>query len=648
MRLFAWFLSIHTLCGAMQPELPQFSMEEARKKYEEAVELVNNNEDLEKAEKLLLPIRNQIPDAYMALYNIAALQDSKEQTNETAQKIIDYAKEAANNGFPQSIGEIGVGYERLQKYAEAREYYEKGLRYDTADMRTHVNLAHLLWEGKGGPANTSLAVRYYQIAAKSGNKDAIFHLALAYASGIGTTPAPREAYKLYSQIIEDPSDENYPDACNDVGFMYENGMISAPQGTTNIAQAVKYFQMAKNANVQNTFGIIKGKANLARLIWTGKIPGDKEQAKKDLQECAENGDTLALYLYSAILLNEGDIEQGFQVLRTAYEGTNKPSPLMIKLQFALAYQDGWGGLPENKPEANKLFAIIRDRADDVFRSTFLTRAYLYIMGLGVEKDERKGFQLLEESKKKVDDVFLDTDELFPTLKKIEQEYIQKIAELSRQLLEEEEKEEAKKQKKKGKESSQKKSEPSQKKEEPLPKPSVVPIPTAGESSTAAASRRRQRNVFDVSLDEWNNFWAKNGDGSVISAINRNKNQIIIDDPTRNEQLIVKVTKNPYHYFDDLTELTYDPRIIKRQQEGSEEGKRNHNFAKILDYVIQCAGILGQFAKDGSDDPKDLLIATVTRVDKTTGRQIPCKAEYTFYKRHGKQYLYHRLLRPIGR
>lgn len=110
--------------------------------------------------------------------------------------------------------------------------------------------------------------------------------------------------------------------------------------------------------------------------------------------------------------------------------------------------------------------------------------------------------------------------------------------------------------------------------------------------------------------------------------------------------LYKVDQKPYHHFNDLRDLTYDPRVERRQQEGTEEEKRDHTFAKILDYVIQCAGKLGQFARDGSDQPKDQLIATVTREDTTTGRQTRCKAEYTFYQSHGKQYLYHRLLRPI--
>lgn len=169
----------------------------------------------------------------------------------------------------------------------------------------------------------------------------------------------------------------------------------------------------------------------------------------------------------------------------------------------------------------------------------------------------------------------------------------------------------------------------------------------GSVSSGSVAPINPQNIFETTVDYWNGFWGQDGDGSFVSVIDKSNMQVIIEDPSRDEKLIVKVDKNPYRRPADLQELIYDPRIKQREDEDLAQGKRDHIFARMLDYVIQCAGKFSLFAKDDSDQPKDRIIATVTRVNKTTKREILCKAEYTFYKdKSGKDHLYHRLLRPI--
>jgi len=481
-------------------------------------------------------------------------------------------------------------------------------------------------------------------AAKQANLQN-YTTALALATGAkGFSKNPTRALALYNEIIADPNHELYERACNDVGLFYEWGTFGTKP---DIAKASQYFKMAKDA------ASIRGKMHLARLILTDKIPSNEEQKKQaenDLKYCATyvNGNDIALYLYSALLINRGDIEQAFDLLTQYYKPNTNLIPItpMVALQLAIGYQDGWGNLPKSPTIAAKYFSEIDLNQTSPFRSPYLARAYLYIMGLGVEKNLEKGFQLLDESMDKFDDIFLNIDALYPEINKIKDAYIQQKAKHLQELLDLDEKEKAEKEKK-----ASAKHHKSKGKAQPqaLATPSSIGEPSGGESSRAGALRAqesrelenkpKQRNIFDISKKDWG-FWEANGDGSRISKIDRTNREITIDDPARNEQLIVTVDPTPYRHFVDLTELIYHPRLNTQLD-------TDHTFAKMLDYVIQCAGKMGQFVKIGETQPRDQIIAYVKRINNETHIQSHCKAEYTFYKTaDGKQHLYHRLLRPI--
>lgn len=156
------------------------------------------------------------------------------------------------------------------------------------------------------------------------------------------------------------------------------------------------------------------------------------------------------------------------------------------------------------------------------------------------------------------------------------------------------------------------------------------------------------SIFDTSPDYWNSFWGQNGDGSRVLSIDKSKMQVIIEDASRKEKLIVDVNKKPYRKPAEVEDLKYDERINKRINEDRQEGERNHDFATMLDYVIQCTGKMGSYTKDINSPSKDKITLNVTRVNTETNARTRCIAEYTFYKDpKGNNYLYHRLLRPIN-
>ena len=155
--------------------------------------------------------------------------------------------------------------------------------------------------------------------------------------------------------------------------------------------------------------------------------------------------------------------------------------------------------------------------------------------------------------------------------------------------------------------------------------------------------------FTITQQEWNEYF-KVDDGSYVSNINIQNKSFIIEDPKREQQLIVKFNALPERDFTEIEALQFHKRIFERQglskKKLKHSTKYNHDFAEMLDYVIQYLGELVPFTKDGSAKQEDQLIADVTRKDINSGKEISCKAEYTFSQKNGDIYVYHRLFRPI--
>lgn len=661
-RLFAFFAATFIASGLQAME--QLTKAEVQKRYDTACELIMDNTDMPQAEKLLKSIAAQVPTvAYKGLLAVAKREYEANPTREAIKKRIECAVLAIAHGANDAYNELGVACEEIDDYSNAKIHYKKAILYDPDMIQYKLNLANLIFRINSKDEEVRLAVRYYREAADQNIPAGIYGLALANTTGRGTGKNPSHALSLYERIIANPENEDYVSACNDVGLLYEWGAL---EKKSNISKAYEYFTKSKNA------GCVRGKAHVARLVWAEKVSYNSEQEKDDaikqavvdLEACAAQGDDLALYLYSALLINQGDIEQGIQLLVNHYK-LSSSMPVMIKLQMAIAYQLGLGGLAKNQTVANQLFQYIKNATAYPCRSYYLAQAYIYIMGLSVPQNLELGFKLLEESKLKVDDIFLDTDDLFPNVKKIETEYLQKKEALQQALIAEEEEEKAKKlaalaeQKTKGKASVKQNASTKNdtKKKDSASSSSVPPSKggesSKGESSKMGAMRSRERKATDVTKETWNDAFAgRCSDGSHISAItfsdSSGKSTITIDDPNRNEQLIVTIDENPYFFFDQVQDSLYDSRIEEGATADIAAQIPDHNFAKMLDYVIQCAGTYVPFCRARRGQPRDQFLASVTRIDTQTKVETLCQAEYTFYKKDGNWYLYHRLLRPIYR
>ncbi len=581
--------------------------------YNFATMLIAGNNSLPEAERMLLQVRDRIPDAYNRLADLAIKENDKD-------KKLRYMSEAVAHGFLEQNYNLGFEYQENKDYRRARKYYLVAIDMHTAyEDDAMSNLAKLLNEGKGGPKDVKTAVEYYQKLASKNNPLGIYNLAVEFFKGNEVIPQDlQKAHDLFLRVINLPAEKhirsfhNYELACIGLGLLAEKGFNDHKP---NIVKAREYFEKANSA---------RGKAHIARLIWTKKIVGDTQAAKGSLKELAKI-DYLAAFLYSTILITQGEQQEGIRILEQAEANKIDILPIGL-LQLAIAYHYGFG-VEKDEAKAQEYFKKIYNDTDNTQRSVILTRGYMRLFGIGVNKNENEGFKLIEESKNKFDDIYLDTDELFPAIKKIKAERAEQ------QLLQEEEKKKTKS--KKGKEKAT------------LEEPALV---TQGESSSQFAKVPEQ-DPFAITTKEWNNNF-KVDDGSSVSKIDPINKIFVIEDPQQDEELIVKAKADLNRNYAEIKGLRYHERILKRQGQGKKAMKlakstiEHHTFAQMLDYVIQYVGELVPFMKDGSSEAEDELIAEVTRKNLTTGAEQNCRAEYTFGEKDGEPYVYHRLLRPI--
>ncbi|CAN5200143.1 hypothetical protein BH09DEP1_BH09DEP1_5040 [soil metagenome] len=568
--------------------------------------------DLNQAEYWLLFARkNGDLRAFILLPEIAEKQ-------EDVPKWIDYTYDAINHGFLDQYYYLAKIYLSQKKYKKAQEALEKAIKslndfksvpyFKWVSELAQVELANLL--KKLNNDNKKALEILIDLTTKN-NIHAMFALAVANIDGsYDLTKNIESAQKLLSKIEgfgkpEKPYEDlqTYYKALQLLGNIYEKAPYK------NIKKAVEYYIKAYDW---------QGKFQIARLIITKKIPGDVEQAKNILREAAykDNPDLLAAYLYATMLIGEGKQESGILKLEEVDE-RNPENHSLVALQLGIAHHYGFG-VEQNDAKAQKYFKKILNDTETGFRSVWLARGYLYLFGLGgVNKDITKGLALINDSENKIDDVYFETEQLLPVITKLR---LEQIALNQKELIGAEQQKTTKKKKKK-------------------PVQPFLPIQEA----------EAEEDPFQTTEKEWNEYFGVD-DGSYVSLIDKKNKIFVIQDPKREQQLTIKFDALPDRDFTDIAALKYHKRIFERQghtkRKLKHSTKYNHDFAEMLDFVIQYLGEYIPFIKDGSDKKDDQLLATVIRKDLKTGKETVCKAEYAFGQKNDEVYVYHRLLRPV--
>lgn len=560
------------------------------------------------------------------------------------QKMLEYALEEVKLGSHASYYYAGIAADNLGDYEEAMKHFNRAaMKKNELQNEARSKLADLLMHELRRPNNMVRSL--YSALDKEGFAKGAYELGISYLYDESDT---KEAYKYFLRALRGSplSGDNtnfLSRASVELGFMWELGEV--PGRNANPKNAYDYFKDACENDSP------AGCVNMNRLIWTEKfIPAGvkRQQAVSDaVQEFKKYASTnnQAAFLYGAALIARGDEDVAVRAFENIDVSKMQDFPLAA-LQLGIAYYFG-SGVEKDEEKANIYFDMVQ-RIENGYRSAFFAQGYLSYLGLGGEqKDEQKGLTLMLEAKQEHDDIWIPIEVMFPMIKQVLEKYEtekkKRQHDIGDQLIEEEGAEKAQQHKSGRKKKAGKKKHPS----------SSVPIEERASSSTETflaepVEQPSEKNIdWRVLLGEvktWNDWFAVE-DGSKVEAINYDKHTITIDDPARGEKILFFVARDLNKKYRAIPPFTYHKRIALRQSDAvSKATADNHSFAQMLDYVMQELGTLVPFLSAGGAI-NDSLVADVIRINNHMKKELACHAEYTFGKKDGQVYVYHRLLRP---
>ncbi|MFQ5624082.1 MAG: caspase family protein [Paracoccaceae bacterium] len=149
------------------------------------------------------------------------------------------------------------------------------------DTRSMLGLAYIRLNPEEDRFAPEKAVDYLTRAAAAGSSEAQFELAKLYETGIGVEQDPKRALELFRQSAEN----DFPDALNDLGFMYYQGGLGLARDTD---KALALFERA--ADLRHPQAMF----NFAALIDDGLV------ATKGPEDAAQ-------YLYMALRSGSADV-----------------------------------------------------------------------------------------------------------------------------------------------------------------------------------------------------------------------------------------------------------------------------------------------------------------------------------------------------
>jgi TPR repeat protein len=201
------------------------------------------------------------------------------------------------------------------------------------------------------------AVEAYKYAAEKGQIGATWKLARMYAEGDGVTQNDYEAYKFFSEIVDQdvelgsPEESYVSDALVALGDYLKSGIPGSPVSADPVA-AQEYFMRAaatyRNPNAQYEMGKMF-------LNGEGGVKASAKQAGRWLQLAAEKGHAGAQATLGNLLFHSGKVVRGLAMMTAALERAAPVDQVWIRgMQeeaFALA------------PEADRRTAIAL--ADDM-------------------------------------------------------------------------------------------------------------------------------------------------------------------------------------------------------------------------------------------------------------------------------------------
>jgi TPR repeat protein len=390
-----------------------------------------------------------IDDKGWAYYNLAYLYNNGIGIKKNEKTSYEYYKKAKLKGNFAALNNLASFYEEgeanvKKNIAKAIELYEKSFNYSNKKYHTPAkNLGRIFSDTEYEEYSNEKAFYWYEIAAKLGNKDAMYYLgkmyskgnyikrddvkafdwyeksmekgnenakfqvAYAYNNGIGVKKDLKNAVELYKDLKNDTT------ALNNLGIIYEYGGKDdfGFEVKKDEVKAVEYYEDSIEKGGSYAFD------NLGELYLFGTRSIDKnyEKAYSFFSRGEEKGDKNSLsrlgYMYRNGFHVRKDIDKAIIYYKEAakkehvqsmvvlgdiyrYAKNNKTESLQwykkaliyktneSYIQMALVYRDGWG-VEKDYDKALKLLLISSKNNN--------ARAMFFLGELYLEKDKEKAF-----------------------------------------------------------------------------------------------------------------------------------------------------------------------------------------------------------------------------------------------------------------
>jgi TPR repeat protein len=165
------------------------------------------------------------------------------------------------------------------------------------------------------------AVEAYRYAAENGQLGATWKLARMYAEGDGVARDDYEAYKFFSEIVQQdvepgsPEESYISDALVALGAYVKSGIPGTPVQPDPVAAQDYYTRAAANYRNPNA------QYELGKMLMTGEGGGRKSlrQAARWLQLAAEKGHAGAQATLGNLLFQGGKVVRGLAMMTVALE-----------------------------------------------------------------------------------------------------------------------------------------------------------------------------------------------------------------------------------------------------------------------------------------------------------------------------------------
>ena len=148
-------------------------------------------------------------------------------------------KEAARLGCPDAPYVVAFNlFWHFERYGDARPWVEKALAGEDAQGDAHYLAGLMAYGGKGRKQDVPESFRLQTEAARRGNADAMFELALCHAKGV----ACAVDHALSAELMRRAAERGQMRACYNLGAFHASG--AQPGFAHDPAQAVTWYERA--------------------------------------------------------------------------------------------------------------------------------------------------------------------------------------------------------------------------------------------------------------------------------------------------------------------------------------------------------------------------------------------------------------------